>query len=237
MAEMLVEHLKSALWSQTDTHESRLQLHDGRVAMCVLSPKGAFQSFLLLSQHLPSPPSWSHMLALKPRSARKRRSKKAFFTLCTGPCSCAFGFQCDKGLVLAAAPSKLFHVLHIHPSCAVWALNPALGPGRASPNAVSQRLPQAGPRGRAWITEEGKPAGALACAGAVGSRHKNTCAGWERPAGLGGVQRGKRERPALRHATQLRQRVTALREKKRKKKCQAYKRTSRQSSCLVQLQR
>lgn len=64
----------------------------------------------------------------------KGGAKKAFFTLCTGPCSCAFGFQCDKGLVLAAAPSKLFHVLHIHPSCAVWGLNPALGPGRASPD-------------------------------------------------------------------------------------------------------
>lgn len=46
------------------------------------------------------------MLSLKPCSTQKRKSKKAFFTLCPG--SRAFGFQCEKRPALAAAPPSCF---------------------------------------------------------------------------------------------------------------------------------
>lgn len=74
------------------------------------------------------------MLSLKPCSAQKRSSKKAFFILCTGPCSCAFGFQCEKGPVLAAAPPKLFHPPLL---CGLGSAPSAEGQGEPPPGSSS----------------------------------------------------------------------------------------------------
>lgn len=132
----------------------------------MLSPKGAFCS--LPSTCLVLPGAATCWLALKPCSAQKRRSKKALFTLCTGPCLWVFGFQCEKGPVFAAAPSKLFCGLHIHPPCAVWALNPVGHQGEPAPGSFSVGTTGRAwiTRGWAWITEKGKSGGA--CARAAG---------------------------------------------------------------------
>lgn len=197
-------------------------------------PKVPFGPFCSLpSTCLVLPGAATCWLALKPCSAQKRRSKKALFTLCTGPCSCAFSFQCEKGPVLAAAPSKLFCVLHIHPPCAAWALNPVLGTRESQPQQFLSGYHRQGMDypGLGMDYGEGEVGGSpCLCQSCRAHAVKMLCARRESPVGLSGMQCGKRERPALRHTTQLRQCVTAFKLKKRKKKHQACNRTSRQSS-------
>ncbi|KAF2974367.1 hypothetical protein EK904_009927 [Melospiza melodia maxima] len=71
-------------------------------------------------------------------------------------------FWCEKGAVLAAAPSPLLCVLTSIPP--VW-----FGGQESRPEAVSEQFPPAGPRGRAGMTGKGKSAGAPACARAAAS--------------------------------------------------------------------
>ena len=137
---------------------------------------------------LPSPPSPSHVLALMPHRAQKGRSKKAFSTLCKILSRVLLTSRMSKELVPAAAPSQVWPTFPIRPTVCGLGLG---GRGKASPEVFSQR---AGPQRWLWISEKGKPAGALACAQAAGSHCENTCARWEgglRDSVVCNVRRGK----------------------------------------------
>lgn len=135
------------LQSHTDICESRRQLHDERVAMCVLSPKGAFQPFLLLTQHLPSPPSCSHTSWPSNHAVHRKGGAKRPF-----PPSA----QLPARVLLASTVRRDLWLQQPRPSCSVCftSIPPCgLGPARAGgrgrgPEAVPERLPRAGPRAR-----------------------------------------------------------------------------------------
>lgn len=128
--------------------------------MCVLTPKGAFQPFSSLpsgSLLLPAEATrWPSNHAVH----RKGEEQKGLFHPLHSPCSCAFGFRHEK--CLQQPPPSCFVCSHPSLLC-------GLGARRAGPGAVSERLPPAGPQGRAGITGKGKSAGAPACARAAAS--------------------------------------------------------------------
>lgn len=137
------------------------------------------------------------------QAVHRKGGAKGLFHPLQGPFSCAFGFQGEKGLVLAAAHSPSFACAsHLPPKCGSGSHQTLGGQGRASPEVVLEQLPQAGPRHWVWITEKGKSAGALACAKAAGPHRKNRlCKMRGRSAGLDVCNLGRGKGLPLRHAT------------------------------------
>lgn len=82
------------------------------------------------------------MLALTPCSAQKRRSQKAFFTLCKVPSRVLLAFGVRRDWCLQQPPPSFVSVSHLTPTCSSGSHQMLEGWGRASPEVVLEQLPQ-----------------------------------------------------------------------------------------------
>lgn len=220
------------LRSHIDIHE-RLQLGDERL---YAEPQ---RCLLLLTQHLPSPPRCSHMLAgPQTMQCTEKEEQKGPFHPLYRSLLVGFWFSMWEGTSVCSSPLQtVLWASHPSPLCSLGS-QPRGAPGRASPRQFLSGYHRQGMDypGLGMDYREGEVRGSL-CQSCRAHAVKTLCARRESPAGRGGVQCGKRERPALRHATQLRQCVTAFKEKKKKEKeTPSLQQDFRQSSCLVWLQ-
>lgn len=192
------------LRSHTDIHDSRFSSMVKEWPCMCWAPKAPSSPFCSLPSTCLVLPAEATCCPSNHAVHRKGRAKRPFSP--SAQVRVLLAFSVRRGQRLQQPLQVVFCAAHPPLLC-------GLGSG-PSPGAVSQWLPQAGPRGRAGIPEKGKCAGAPARARAAGlTPSKGLCKMWE-PSGLRAVQRGKRGRPALRHATLLRRRVTAFKEKK-----------------------
>lgn len=189
-----------------------------KLAMYVMSPKGALQSFLLLTQHLPSPPRLKpHAVPQTMQCTEQEEQQGLFHPLHRSLLMC-LRLSVGEGTGACSSPLQVVsRASHPPLLCGLGSPPSAGGQGEPAPRQLLRGYHRQDPGAGRGSRRRGSLREPLPVPELPGSPRENACARCESPAGPGGVRRGERERPALRHATQLRQCVTAFKEKKGKR--------------------
>lgn len=178
------------LRSHTDIHDSRLQVHDERAAMYVLSPKGAFQSFLLLTQHLPSSPRLKpHAVPQTMQCTEKEQQKGLFHPLHRSLPVC-FWLSVWEGTSACSSPLQ---AVSSTPPVQSGLCTQRWGPGRATPRQLLRGYQRQDPGAGRGLGRRGSLREPLPVLELPGSPRENACARCESPAGpvVCNVGRGK----------------------------------------------